>query len=286
MANSKSIGIFHHLRRRAGSLLSLRDRRVLPRLAVVALVVFLGTRALRNPPADASYKDIGSSSSNQGSLSMDGVDPLASSTLQWADTHLGPVEIRLYPGADDGASSASLPPVVCLPGMNEKLKDEWAPVAHAMHQKGFRVAIIRFYSNPRTAPALLFGGVADADVQRLIFDGVIRGVFHSEKAIIMGKSWGGKQAALFTIDKPDAVSKLVAVCPGSSDPSMVQRLSAVLPHPPPVLLAWSHDDWITPFRKSQVWRKALPGLKFVETSDSGHRIAPVYVNEIVDFALN
>jgi pimeloyl-ACP methyl ester carboxylesterase len=210
---------------------------------------------------------------------------LAGSTMHMADTHLGPLEVRVYGdvGMKGSAPSPVLPSVVCLPGMNEELKDEWAPVASALHQKGFRVAIIHFHSNPRTAPGMV-RGVQDEDVQRIVLEAVIRGLLGAQKAIVMGKSWGGKQAALFTVARPEVVSKLVAVCPASSDPAMLQSLSGLLPRPPPVLLAWARDDWITPFRKSEVWRSSLgQGLTFIETATAGHTISPTYVDGIVRF---
>jgi pimeloyl-ACP methyl ester carboxylesterase len=237
-------------------------------------MLFLGSRAALAPTAGDKV----------GSFAMEG--SLIGSTIHRVDTHLGPLEVRIYGkvGIQGSASASVLPPVVCLPGMNEKLKDEWAPVASALHQKGYRVAIVHFHSNPRTAPGMV-SGVKDEDVQRIVLEAVIRSSLGAEKAIVMGKSWGGKQAALFTIANPEAVSKLVAVCPASSDPSMLQSLSALPPRPPPVLLAWARDDWVTPFRKSEVWRSSLgQSLTFVETAKGGHTISPVYVDDIVRFA--
>jgi hypothetical protein len=74
--------------------------------------------------------------------------------------------------------------------------DEWVPVADSLCQKGHFVIIINFHSNPKTTPALFFGGFTDANVEQLLRESIMNGYFKGKhrEIVLFGKSWGGKQA--------------------------------------------------------------------------------------------
>ena len=48
--------------------------------------------------------------------------------------------------------------------------------------------------------------------------------FDESSCYLLGKSWGGKQAALFAAANPDAVERLVLVCPALADPAVAAAL--------------------------------------------------------------
>jgi len=74
--------------------------------------------------------------------------------------------------------------------------DEWVPTAEALQMKGHHVVIVNFQSNLKTAPALLFGGFSDENIQEFLREAVMKGYFRGKHKdiILCGKSWGGKQA--------------------------------------------------------------------------------------------
>lgn len=200
------------------------------------------------------------------------------------------------------APDPALPPVVCLPGINAKLIDEWVPTAEALRKKGYHVIIINFQSNPNTAPALLFGGFSDENIQEFLREAVMRGYLRGQykDMIICGKSWGGKQAIQFAVSSPKLVRKLCLVAPATTDKTMITALGKPLHSPSegwtvpaqnyiPVLLAWAKDDRALWFNNIKFWTEESclqPNqLKLVTAETGGHRVLPEFVDPIVSFVM-
>lgn len=192
-------------------------------------------------------------------------------------THLGEIEIRKF----GNFASQSGRAVVCLNGINPKLVNEWVPVAERLGAEGHRVVIIDFHSNAKTKPKMLWGGISDVDVQLVIKESVISKLLRADKVSLLGKSWGGKQAALFTQRYPNLVSKLGLVCPASSEESIVAGVKSA---DTPVYLAWAKDDFVKWYSNVETWRRILGESVEVQTAESGgHSVLPEYTASIVKF---
>lgn len=131
-----------------------------------------------------------------------------------------------------------------------------------------------FHSNPNTVPGLL-SGVSDDDVDRVLLT-----IFGDRPAFLLGKSWGGKQAATFASNHPHLVQRLALVAPALQDPHVCAKLTM------PMLLMWSKDDWITPYAGARVYQSHCSDLQFVPAERGGHRILNEYVQPLSDFLLS
>jgi dienelactone hydrolase len=188
------------------------------------------------------------------------------------ETHLGLVTIR-----EIGSGKGLL--VVCLPGVNPALTDEWAPVGRTLSDGGYRVVIINFHSNAKTKPAVLFGDIASDDVNKIII--TIMDDFKMEQIFLMGKSWGGGKAMEFIQKHPKRVSKLCLVAPANVDPEVIKGVKEA---GRPVLLAWAKDDSALWFSNTETWKKALGDqMTMVTAEKGGHRILNEYGPRIMEF---
>lgn len=198
--------------------------------------------------------------------------------LQEVETHLGKVTVRIV-----GENVPGKIPVICIPGMNSALADEWAKVAGPLSEHGFVSAIIHFHSNPRTAPALLVGGIQPHDVSKIINEAVLTGIFHAEKAVILGKSWGGYMAFTHVTNHPDKVIKLALQAPGFSTS---ERIAALHKTHIPTFLAWAKDDSVVWYSTHKTWQDIMGAdLTFYAAEAGGHVIIDEYAKPILDFLL-
>ena len=196
-----------------------------------------------------------------------------SGILQDIDTHLGKITIRLI-----GDITRDKTPVICLPGINAALVDEWVRVAEHLSRHDHVVAIINFHSNSRTAPS---SGIQSEDISRIINEAVLQGVFHAEKGIIMGKSWGGHAAFAYTTNHPESVIKLVLVAPAYSNAPRVAALHQTGVH---TFLAWTKDDPMIKYPTSEVWIENMGSdLVFYTAEKGGHTILDEYADPILHF---
>jgi pimeloyl-ACP methyl ester carboxylesterase len=191
-------------------------------------------------------------------------------------TPFGDVSIRVL-----GQPGGTLP-VICLPGMNPKLTDEWVYVADVLARNGCHVVIINFHSNPKSTPSLLYGGVSDEDVQQIIE--VAMGYLGVKQTFLFGKSWGGSQAINFAVKNPKAVLKLGLIAPASSDSTLIEKLQS---NSIKVFLAWALDDTALWFYNTKHWQTVMGDqLTFASVEKGGHRILPEYAEKLLAFIKN
>lgn len=196
--------------------------------------------------------------------------------LREIDTHLGKVTIRIV--GDLGADKI---PVICLPGYSPALGDEWVKVAEPLSKHGFVSAIINFHSNPNTKPSLVFGGIQPHDVSKIINEAVLHNVFHAEKAMILGKSWGGYMAFTHATNHPTKVLKLAIQAPGFSTH---ERIVALHKSKVPTFLAWAKDDPIVWYSGTEQWLAVFKDeLVLYTAAKGGHEIVDEYAEPILKF---
>ncbi len=91
----------------------------------------------------------------------------------------------------------------------------------------------------------------------------------AQTVCLMGKSWGGGVALRLALQEPSRVSKLILTAPAwqnGLDP--LRRLTQ------PVLLAWSQDDPVIPYKYAQEYSTAMPNCQLESYATGGHSAAP------------
>lgn len=190
-------------------------------------------------------------------------------------TKLGLVHVRVLGKPTDT-------PIICIPGINPKLVDEWTNVGVEISQAGYVLYIINFHSNPKTVPSLAFGGISNEDVCNVINDVMTH--LKVNKVILMGKSWGGGRAMNYATEFPNRVTKLALVAPASSDPATIKQLKG---NPAPIYLAWSKDDSVIWYSNTDTWKDILGSkLTFQSSETGGHSILSSFATSMIDFLQN
>lgn len=166
-------------------------------------------------------------------------------------------------------------PVICFPGANPALKDEWLPIASKLAESCYVSVIV--YTHKIRRPT--------AELLPLIHKTVLTDTLQSQRVIIMGKSAGGALAQEFAIRYPRNVAALVLAAPASSVPDNVHRICPSNKNHAhlPFFLAWANDD--PSYSKSALWRDVCheKAFEFYKAEKGGHRVLPEYTDPIVEF---
>lgn len=84
------------------------------------------------------------------------------------DTHVGPLEVRVF-GDIDAVATGAATPVICFHGAKFSLLPEWIPIANALAETSkFVVVIPNFHSNSVTKPTIVFGGMQPPDLCKIV----------------------------------------------------------------------------------------------------------------------
>ncbi|GMQ78162.1 MAG: hypothetical protein BMS9Abin02_0661 [Anaerolineae bacterium] len=92
--------------------------------------------------------------------------------------------------------------------------------------------------------------------------------FNKDRAVIMGKSWGGGVGIHYAMDHPSRVSKLILSAPAFRKLDSLHTLSQ------PVLLVWAEDDQVIPYKYSAEFLERIPNIEFISFKHGGHSAAP------------
>ena len=106
--------------------------------------------------------------------------------------------------------------------MTEAKLSEWDYIAELLGNNRFTALVINFFSNPKTYP----GKLKEYQFQEIVRESIIFNYFGSEKAIIMGKSWGGSMAIKFVLDNPQLTDKAVFIAAAGAQetiPNLLQN---------------------------------------------------------------
>lgn len=200
-----------------------------------------------------------------------------SGELRKISTHLGEMMVRIVGNLDKDYI-----PVVCLPGANAALFDEWVNVIQPISEKSYVFCIINFHSNANTKPGVIFGGIQPPDVSKIINEAILQEVFKKDKCVIMGKSWGGYMAVAHTSTHPSKVIKLVIQAPAFSTKERILALQATNV---PTFLAWALDDSIMWYsRYMPLWKEVMGSNIETYTAEiGGHSLIQEYTTPILCF---
>jgi pimeloyl-ACP methyl ester carboxylesterase len=101
-----------------------------------------------------------------------------------------------------------------------------------------------------------------------------------DRASIMGKSWGGGIALETALRHPDVIEKLILSAPAYYDVEKLAELSQ------PVLLAWSEDDPVIPYRRARAFLEVVPSIKLVTYTQGGHSAGPKNAGDFAPLAID
>ncbi len=129
------------------------------------------------------------------------------------------------------------------------------------------------------------GSSSSQDIVRII-DDIRTQLFHTEKLVLMGKSWGGMQAQNYVESHPLHVAKLVLVAPAKNNPKQIQAIKSA---GVPVLLMWARDDRAINFSNAATWSAVFgregdgSRLVFLRAEKGGHAVLKEYSGKILKF---
>jgi pimeloyl-ACP methyl ester carboxylesterase len=148
----------------------------------------------------------------------------------------------------------------------------WEPMMEPLAAAGFRVVSVDMPGWGQSVPAspeLLTGERAVLAVVAILDE------LKQRTAVLMGKSWGGGVALAVALAYPQRVNKLILTAPAGRDLDRLARLT------PPVLLAWSKDDPVIPYKQAAAFVSAVPYIQLESYETGGHSAA---TKNAADFA--
>jgi pimeloyl-ACP methyl ester carboxylesterase len=148
----------------------------------------------------------------------------------------------------------------------------WEPLMEPLAAAGFCVVSVDmpgWGSSPALDAVPLVGSRA-VTVVLDILDGL-----QKEKAVLMGKSWGGGVAIKTALAQPKRISGLILTAPALQNFAQLHELQQ------PVLMTWAADDPVIPIANVERYQAALPGMQLVTYDTGGHSAAQ---KNAVDFA--
>ena len=169
--------------------------------------------------------------------------------------------------------------VLTVHGQNPALVNEWeeTKIAQSLAERGFYVVCTNMHSNEKTKPGTLSPGGFAAVMDELL------AVLQRDSCVLMGKSWGGRNAVAFAAARPKAVRRLVLSAPAfgmdpDADAPIIAKLSM------PVLLGWSEDDTVIPYRTHEAYTNASGvNVQFASYASGGHMIIPEFGSAVLAF---
>lgn len=188
-------------------------------------------------------------------------------------THLGIMKMKIL-GPSNGI------PIIAIHGMNLALVDEWYYVSKYLSTRGYKICMPNFHSNPNLKPKVL-----NPNDFSIILKDITKKFFNMDKIIIMGKSWGAQNTAIYGTTNNNLITKLILVAPGI--PRGNQDIPLLLSkNNNPILLLWAEDDLIMSDNTIKIWNDAFNNNKLLTTytvSTGGHVIFNEYAQPIEIF---
>lgn len=190
----------------------------------------------------------------------------------------GEVHLRVVGDLDDKNNAV----ILCLPGANPSLKDEWLPIMTSLSEHGKYASVLVYTHMLRKR---------DFDVIDFLHHKLLSDTLQASRVFVMGKSAGGSLAQAFALKYPDSIRGLVLAAPASSVPEHIAVFCATgvaQSRNTPLLLAWAMDD--PSFGKSQLWldecrndKLKKSSFSFYSAKTGGHRVLQEYSEPILNF---
>lgn len=177
-----------------------------------------------------------------------------------------------------GDSSAEL--VLTVHGQNPALVHEWedTKIAQRLAEHGYYVVCCNMHSNARSKP-----GTLSVDGFVALVDDLLKSL-QRDSFVLMGKSWGGRNAVAYAAARPNVVRRLVLSAPAfgmvaEADAPIIAKLTM------PVLLGWSEDDTVIPYKTHEVYTAggSVRDIQFVSHTSGGHMLVPEFGPHVAAF---
>ena len=163
-----------------------------------------------------------------------------------------------------------------LPGAAAELKDEWLPVATLLANKMNCVcALVQLDSVAKPW--------ATHEILDMLSVQVLHNTFKADKAILLGKSFGGLLAHEFALQNPTQVISLVLFAPASTNRDSIVRLCQHREPVVPIFLGWSADDGSYTHRSKFTHNCLQKEFTFHSELYGGHAITQEYNEPILEF---
>ena len=100
-----------------------------------------------------------------------------------------------------------------------------------------------------------------------------------ERAVLLGKSWGGGIALEAALQYPERISHLILTALARRNLDPLAELSQ------PVLLAWAEDDQVIPYKYAASYAEKIPVIQLETYPTGGHSAAQKNVNDFAPKAI-
>lgn len=162
-----------------------------------------------------------------------------------------------------------------LPGAAADLRDEWLPFTTLL-AKDMNCVCVLVYLDSMARPWVT------KDILEILTTQVLHNTLHAEKAIILGKSYGGLLAHEFALKYPTQVMSLVLFAPASGNH---ERIGQLCQHTPsiPLYLGWTRDDPSYLHHAKFIHICKQKDFTFQDELYGGHAITQEYFEGIMKF---
>ena len=154
----------------------------------------------------------------------------------------------------------------------------WEPLMAPLADAGFCVVSVDMpgWGDSPALDNLPLGGSRAVQVVVDILDGL-----QKDKAVLMGKSWGGGVAVKTAVSYPERISKLVLTAPALRNFDQLSQISQQ------VLLTWAEDDPVIPVTMSSEFTRRVKDIEYISYPTGGHsaamKNAEDFAPHLVDF---
>jgi pimeloyl-ACP methyl ester carboxylesterase len=140
----------------------------------------------------------------------------------------------------------------------------WEPLMAPLADAGYCVVSVDMpgWGDSPALDNLPLGGSRAVQVVVDIVNGL-----QKEKAVLMGKSWGGGVAVKTAVSHPQRISKLVLTAPALRNFDQLSQITQ------PVLLTWSEDDPVIPETVSEKYIENVREIEYISYPTGGHSAA-------------
>ncbi len=140
----------------------------------------------------------------------------------------------------------------------------WEPLMAPLADAGYCVVSVDMpgWGDSPALDNLPLGGSRAVQVVVDILNGL-----QKEKAVLMGKSWGGGVAVKTAVSHPQRISGLVLTAPALRNFDQLAQITQ------PVLLTWSEDDPVIPVAMSEKFTVNVRDIKYISYPTGGHSAA-------------
>lgn len=188
------------------------------------------------------------------------------------------IETEFEPVYGRAAGETGCPLVLGIHGWSQRNGwHTWAPLLEPLAQAGYFAVSVDM---PGWGDSLAWSDAPlTVDLGLTAVEAIVLGLGYPQAAI-MGKSWGGGIALELALRSPGKVKSLILSAPAYRDFENLKQLIQ------PVLLAWSKDDPVIPYRYAKMLTDSIRNVELVAYETGGHSAAPKNAEQFAPIAID